>query len=342
MKAVIFHQHGGPEQLVYTTDLPRPAIHDNEVLIQVEATSINRVDIVIRNGYPGLTLPLPHILGGDIVGIVAECGSAVEDFVPGERVIAWPLVPCGHCPYCEAGDENLCIDWKYFGMHIPGGYAEYVAVPASNLIRLPDHLSSEQATALGVAGLTAYHGLYTVTQLKAGQIFMIWGGSGGLGTIAIQLAKAIGATVVATVGKDSKKETIQSLGADYVFNHYTDDVQAEVMKLFPLGVDTIMDYVGPATFPKSFAVLKKGGQLILCGILTGRETTLNIHQTYLRHLSIHGINLGTKQEMERLIALAADGTITPYIGHVVPLEEAAEAHRMMVSGECIGKIVLKV
>ena len=342
MNAIVLYEHGGPEKLVYKTDFPQPSVGTDEVLINVKATGVNRVDLLVRGGYPGITISMPHIPGGDIAGTIAQIGSNVKGFLVGERVVTWPLIACGTCALCEQGRENLCLHWKYFGLHRHGGYAEYVAVPATSLIKLPAAVSSEEATTLGVAGLTAYHAIKSVGELKAGETFMIWGGSGGVGTIAVQLAKMIGATVIATVGKNEKRDMVKNLGADHIFNHYEDDVQSEVMKLFPVGVDMIIDYVGPATFPKSFAMLKKGGRMLLCGILTGRETNFSIHQTYLRHLSVKGLYLGTKKEMEELVNLAAQRKIKPLVGKIFPLEEAAKAQEMMTKGEHIGKLVLSV
>lgn len=342
MKAILLTQHGGVENLQYTTDFPVPDCGADDIRVRIKATSVNRADTVVRNGYPGLSIPMPHILGGDIVGEVEHIGENVTGLSLGDRVMATPVISCGTCPICVNTPErnHLCFNWKYFGMHINGGYAEYCTVPAKCIVKLPDSITYEEATCFGVAGLTAYHALYTIAKLKAGETFMIWGGSGGLGTVAVQLAKAAGAIVIATVGKDEKKPTIHELGADYVFNHYTDDVAAEVRKLFPLGINCIMDYVGPATFPKSFELLQKGGRMLLCGILTGRESMLSIHQTYLRHLSLHGLYLGTRTELEELLALAAEKSIKPLVGKVMSLSQAAEAHELMVSGGYMGKIVL--
>jgi NADPH:quinone reductase-like Zn-dependent oxidoreductase len=341
MNAVALYDHGGVDKLVSVTNFPVPTVGPDEVLIEVKATAVNRIDLVVRSGYPGIQIPLPHVLGGDIAGVVADVGSNVHGVGLGQRVVTWPLIACGKCALCAEGRENLCLNWKYFGLHRHGGYAQYVSAPAASVLTLPDSVSFKQATALGVAGLTAYHAITSVGQLRRGQSFFIWGGSGGVGTIAIQLAKMVGASVMATAGKDNKLQALKELGADHVFNHYTDDVSAKVRELHPAGVDLIVDYVGPATFPKSFDLLKKGGSMLLCGILTGRETSFSIHQTYLRHLSIKGLYLGTKKEMQELLTLAADQKVKPVIGSVLPLGEAAAAHTMMAQGEHLGKIVLE-
>jgi NADPH:quinone reductase-like Zn-dependent oxidoreductase len=341
MNAVALYEHGGVDKLVSVSGFPVPTIGPDEVLIEVKATAVNRIDLVVRSGYPGIQVPLPHVLGGDIAGVVADVGSNVHGVGLGQRVVTWPLIACGKCALCAEGRENLCLNWKYFGLHRHGGYAQYVSAPAASVLTLPDSVSFKQATALGVAGLTAYHAITSVGHLKRGQSFFIWGGSGGVGTIAIQLAKMVGASVMATAGKDNKLQALKELGADHVFNHYTDDVSAKIRELHPAGVDLIVDYVGPATFPKSFDLLKKGGSMLLCGILTGRETSFSIHQTYLRHLSVKGLYLGTKKEMQELLTLASDQKVKPVIGSVLPLGEAAAAHTMMAQGEHLGKIVLE-
>lgn len=340
MKAVILPEHGGQEVLKYVDDFEKPVPKRGEVLIKVATSGINNVDVVNRIGYPGIVFPLPHILGADIAGTVAELGDGVENVTLGSKVIVYPLISCGQCQLCREGNPNICLNWKFFGLHLKGSYAEYVAVPAENI--MPLSLPFDEAPAVPVAGLTAYHGLKNVGQLREGQVFFIWGGSGGLGTIAIQVAKYLGATVIATASSKQKLDIMSSLGADYVFNRKTADIPAEVKKIAPNGVDLLLDYVGPETFEKSFGMLKKGGTMLLCGIITGRETNLSIHQTYLRHLNIKGLYMGTKSEMQELLNLMTAGKIKPYIGSVLPLSAAAEGHRLMESGESIGKMTLRI
>ncbi len=338
MKAMILRAHGPSDALEYVEDFPTPSIADDHVLVRVKATSVNRIDMVIAAGYPGLSIPMPHIVGGDIAGVIEQCGSKVRNYKVGDRVISWPItIPDSEL---DNPDSFLSDNWRYFGMHMHGSYAEYVAVPESSLVALPENVSFEDAATLPISGLTAHHAIYDVAALKPGQSFLLWGGSGGFGTLALQLAKSAGATVITTAGKADKAEVLKSLGADYVFNHYSDDVGAEVRKLFPGGVDCVLDYVGPKTFPTSFSLLRKGGTLLLCGMLTGRETTLNIQLTYLRHISIRGLYLGRKSELEKLVHLLSEGKIRTHIHAIMPLREAAAAHRIINSGDYVGKIVL--
>jgi NADPH:quinone reductase-like Zn-dependent oxidoreductase len=328
--------------LEWRSDLTRPTLRHGEVLIKVAATGLNYVDQVIRLGYPGIPVKLPHLLGGDIAGRVAELGPGVSGPQVGERVLAYPLVADGSCRLCREGKPNLCLNWQYFGLHRPGGYAELVAVPAANLVPLPDAVTFEQAVALPVAGLTAYHALTTVGQVGPGATVLIWGGGGALGSLAIQIAKQLGAVVIATGSSAAKLEIMQALGADHVIHRKEQDVRSEVAQLAPEGVDVALDYVGPETFPTSFELLRKGGRLLLCGIITGRETVLSIHQTYLRHVSLCGLYLGTLAELRELLAWAAAGRVRPYIGNVLKLEAARQAHELFARGAHVGKIVLSV
>ncbi|HEY3250552.1 MAG TPA: zinc-binding dehydrogenase [Ignavibacteria bacterium] len=342
MKAIILNENGGLDKLIYKEDFPEPGIKPNEVLVNVNATSINRADLVIRNGYPGLTLKFPHILGGDIAGTVAKTGSEVKNYKTGDRIVSWPLAVEADDEWVSKGRAALSPSWQYFGMHRLGSYTEFTAVPESSLIHLPDNVSFEDAVCLPVAGLTAYHAVHTVGKLQKGDTFFIWGGTSGLGTIAIQLAKNIGAEIFATAGFEHKIEHLKKMGVEHIFNHRDGlAIDDEVLKLTGgKGIDVVLDYVGPAAFPKNFKMVKKGGKILFCGILTGRETTVNLHQTYLRHLSLLGLYLGEKEELESLVKLVSEGKIKTHIGKKLHLKDAAEGHKLIAEGKVIGKVVL--
>lgn len=344
MKAVILNENGGLDKIIYTEEHPIPEIKPNEVLVNIKATTINRADLVIRGGYPGLSLNFPHILGGDITGVVTKIGSDVRNFKEGDRVVAWSIVSETDDDWTRRGKAGQSPNWQYFGMHRAGSYAEYSAVPESSLIKLPDNVSFEDAACLPVAGLTAYHAVKTVGDLKKGDKFFIWGGTSGLGVIAIQLAKNIGAEVFATAGYPHKTSFLKQMGVDHIFNHRDGlSVDDEVMKITQgMGIDVILDYVGPEAFPKNFKMVKKGGKILFCGILTGREAMVSLHQTYLRHISLLGLYLGEKNELEELIKLVAEAKVKPHIGATLELKDAAKAHEMMAKGDVIGKIVLRV
>jgi len=342
MKAVLLNNHGGPEVLEYVEKFPMPEIKQNEVLIRVKATSLNQVDTVLRKGYPGMSLNYPHIIGGDIAGEVFAIGAGVSEELINARVVVYPIVLPEIKDPKYKGREHLNAGWKYFGMHINGSYCEYVAVPAENCIRIPNEISFEEAACLPIAGLTAYSGLVNVGRLKEKETFMIWGGSGGMGTMAIQIAKASGAIVVATCNSDEKVEFLKNLGADYVFNRETDDIVTEVKALFPKGIDLILDYVGPATFDKSFQLVATGGKIILCGMITGREVTFNIQQTYFRQISICGFYLGAMHDFYNLMQLVIAGEVKPIIHKVYDLKDIQQAHKDLDEGNFIGKLVVRI
>lgn len=340
MKAVILESNGNADALKYVKDFPDPKAGPGQAVVRLKATSLNRIDIVMRNGYPGLQMNFPHILGGDIAGEIVETGEGVADLKAGDRVVSYPIIlPKQHNPKFGRNPQ-LNMGWRYYGMHMNGSYSEYVLCDVSTLVKLPLAVSYEEAACLPVAGLTAYHAVKSVADLKEGDIFMLWGGSGGFGTIAVQLAKNMGATVITTCSSEEKRQVLEKLGADHIFDHNNDDVEAKVKELFPGGVDAVMDYVGPVTFEKSHRMLRNDGTLLLCGMLTGREVTLNIQQTYFRHLNIRGLFLGSPHDFKNLIQLVSMSDIKPHIHEKFDLSEAAEAHKLMESGRYSGKIVL--
>ncbi len=343
MKAVYIDEHGGYDKLKYSENFQEPQLRAGEVLLRNFATTVNHVDTLVRSGYPGIQMPLPHIPGGDLTGEIVEVSKDVKEFKPGQRVVSYPLITCGNCVYCRSGDANLCASWQYFGLHRWGGYAEYVAVPAESLIPLPNNVDFSDAATLPVAGLTAYHALFGVSNIKRGDTFLVWGGSGGVASFAIQMAKAAGARVITSTMEREKVEKLRELGADLILTDHDDQILGQI-KDFTNGdgVDVAMDYVGPKTFATSFDALKKGGKLLLLGQITGRETTLNIHMAYLRHISILGLYLGRKEEMGKLISLVSEKKIRPVIFRNLPLNKAAEGQKMLKDSAHFGKIVLTI
>ncbi len=342
MRAVVLQAHGEPESaLVERVDVPEPELAAGEVLVRVRATSVNRVDCLLRRGYPGLTLQLPHILGGDIVGEVVALGRGITSLKEGDRVVVYPLLSCGTCSLCRRGLEHLCTHWQFIGMHRAGGYAEYVAIPERCCIPLPASIADTDAACLGVAGLTAYHAL-EVAGIGADDRVLVWGATGGMGSFLIKLARYRGARVIATTRTPAHHaELLSSWGAEWVLPTIPPEATAQALReRFPEGIDAVIDSIGSATFPASLSVLRKGGRLVFCGILTGREVPFNLHQAYLRHLSLHGIYLGTKAELHQLVQLTARGELHPAIAGVYPLSEAAVAHRMLEHSGVGGKLVL--
>ncbi|MCX7879153.1 MAG: zinc-binding dehydrogenase [Ignavibacteria bacterium] len=342
MKAVILKENGGPEVLEFVENFPEPVLKPNEVLVRISATSLNNVDLILRRGYPGLKLNFPHILGGDIAGEVYAIGEEVTNVRIGDKVVAYPIVlPEQRNPRYK-DFEHLNDGWRFFGMHINGSYSEFIALPSENLIVLPDNVNIDEAATLPIAGLTAYQCIYKIAQMKEGDIFFFWGGASGLGILAIQLAKLAGVSVITTVGKDFKKEIVKSYGADFVFNHFNDDVATEVRKLYPNGVDYVLDFVGTSTFDTSLSLLRKNGKMMVCGIMTGNQVMFNFQQFYLRHLNLSGFYLGSFNSFKELVELFVSNKIKPRIDNVFRLKDARDSHSYMELGQHIGKIVLKV
>ncbi len=342
MKAVIIPRHGGAEVLEYVKDFPDPKPAEHEVVVRVAASTVNQMDLLVRNGYPNRAIPLPHVPGGDVVGTIEEIGAKVSSVKPGQRVLVYPLLSCGQCSLCRSGRPNLCADWKTVGIHHHGGYAEKVAVPADNVLPLPDELDFQHAASLPVAGLTAHHALATVGKLASGEVCLVWGAAGGIGSAAVRIARHLGAKVVGVVGSREKKAFVEAAGFDRVVDRSSEAVGEVVRDWFPDGVDLVLDTVGAATYPTSLSALKNGGRLLSCGILGGREVPLNIHMVYYHHLSLHGVFLGTRDDMRSAIDLAARGVLNTPIDRVLELEEAAEGHRILELGEQKGKLLIQI
>jgi NADPH:quinone reductase-like Zn-dependent oxidoreductase len=340
MKAAYYESNGDLDVIRYSEDFPKPDIKDNEVLVKVKATSINMIDTVMREGYPTLQISFPHIPGGDISGEVVEVGSGVSNFKSGDRIVSFPIILSDKENPKFAENPQLNFGWKFFGMQIPGGYAEYVAIPESSLYKIPDNVSYEKASTLPTAGLTAIHAIDTIANLQKGDTFLVWGGSGGLGSFAVQLAKQRGAIVLTTTSTEEKAEKLRQMGADYVYMRDDEQIVEKIKANFPGGLDAVLDYVGPTTFDKSFSLLRNDGRIMFCGMITGREVSVNIQQMYFRHLNINGLFLGNPKNMQDLIDLLAEGKIDPIIDTTYDISQAKEAQKHFESGDYIGKIVL--
>jgi NADPH:quinone reductase-like Zn-dependent oxidoreductase len=342
MKAIIFSEHGGPEVLRYA-DLREPEIGADEVLVRVRACALNHLDLWVRGGLPGITIPMPHILGSDIAGEVARVGEKVSGVRPGERVLLSPGISCGHCVYCLRGDDNLCRQYTLFGYKVDGGYAEYVASPAVNVIPTPANLSFEEAAAVPLVFLTAWHMLITKAQLKPNETVLVLGAGSGVGSAAIQIAKTAGARVIATAGSEAKLQKARELGADDTFLHMIEHWSREVKRLTDRrGVDVVVEHVGDATWQESLASLAVGGRLVTCGATTGYDGKIDLRYLFSRHISILGSYMGSKAELFSVLDLVKRGLVKPVIDTVMLLTKAREAHERLESREQFGKIVLRV
>ncbi len=341
MKAVVFTEHGGPEVLKYT-DAPDPRPRADEVLVRVRACALNHLDLWIRRGIPGIQIPMPHINGSDISGEIAAVGEMAGDIRVGEKVLLQPGISCGRCAACLAGNDNLCRKYTLLGYLVNGGYAEFVCAPARNAVAIPAGLSFEEAAAIPLVFITAWHMLVTRAKLQAGEDVLILGGGSGVGSAAIQIAKVLGARVITTVGAEEKVEKVRALGADEIIVHTKQQIHAEVKRLTgKRGVDVVIEHVGTATWDQSVACLAVNGRLVTCGATTGYDAKIDLRFLFSRHLSILGSYMGSKAELFPVLELVARKQIHPVVDKVFPLAEAAEAHRRLEQRAQFGKIVLK-
>ncbi len=341
MKAVRFHQYGDASELRYET-VPDPEPVGDEVLIRVRACGVNHIDVMVRSGE--LRLPgqqsLPHILGMEVAGEVVMVGPQVKAFRPGDRVLA-AVVTCGRCRFCRAGWEQLCDDRRMLGTQLPGGYAEQVTISERGVLPIPPGLSFEAAAASRTSFGTAWHLLITRGRLQAGETVLINSASSGVGSAGLQIAKLAGAFVIATTSSAEKAERLRELGADVVINYRAEDVTAAVSRVTGgRGVDFVFDMVGGETLTRSLSLLTKRGRLATCGAVSERRATVDLISVFFREIEIIGSTGSTMQEVERVLQLVNEGKLKPIIDRLLPLSQAAEAHRLMEQGRLLGKIVL--
>jgi NADPH:quinone reductase-like Zn-dependent oxidoreductase len=342
MKAITIFEHGGPEVLRYT-DVPEPKIGAHEVLVRVRACALNHLDLWIRKGLPGRPIPFPHIPGSDISGEVAKVGESVPNVHVGDKVLLAPGISCGQCGQCIAGRDSFCKDYTLFGSGVHGGYSEFVKSPAVNVIPIPGNLSFEEAAAIPLVFLTAWHMLFNRAQLRPSEEILVIAAGSGVGSAAIQIAKAAGARVIATAGSAPKLARAKKLGADEVLSHTGVEFARDVKRLTNgRGVDVVFEHVGAATWEQSIYSLAVGGRLVTCGATTGFESKINIAYLFARQLSILGSFMGYKSELFSVLELFKRGLLMPVIDCVIPLERAADAHKRLENREQFGKVVLRV
>ena len=340
MKAVVFDRFGGPEVLELR-DAPEPEPRADEVLVEVKACGINHLDLWVRSGLRGLDLEMPHILGNDVVGLIAAVGAAVRHVKPGDRVLVLPTLSCGVCAQCYAGDDHLCREYDVIGRRRNGGYAEKVAVPGVNCLPYPENLSWEQAAAVPLVFLTAWHMLVGRAKLQPGEDVLVIGAGSGVGSAAVQIARLLGARVIATAGSDAKLERAMALGAHEGIRHDASDVAKEARALTnKKGVEVVLEHVGGRVFEAGVAALARNGRLVTCGATIGAQATLDLNLLFGRHLALLGSWMGRRAELVEVLRFVRDGRLSPVVDQVLPLAEARRAHERIEAREHFGKVVL--
>lgn len=342
MKALAIYEHGGVDKL-QIADLPRPAIGPDDVLINVKAVALNRLDIFVRNGSPALKLTMPHIPGSDAAGVIAEVGSNVRALAVGQRVTVNPGLSCGHCEFCLAGQQSLCAEFQILGEHLTGAAAEFVRVPAVNVLPIPSDFPFEVAAAAPLVYLTAWRALISRARLRPGEDVLVVGAGAGTSTAAIQIAKRAGARVFATSSTDDKLKRAKEIGADVVINYKTQEWDRQLFaETGKRGVDVVFESVGAATWLKSIRALKRGGRMVVIGATTGPHPQEEIAYIFWKQIDILGSTMSNQSEFREVMKLVLRGELKPVIDTVFPLERARDAHLRMESGEQFGKIVLTI
>ncbi len=342
MKAVLFHKHGGPEVLEYA-DFPTPQPGAGEVLVRLRVAALNRVDIMVRNGWPGLKLEMPHINGADGAGEVVALGAGVGDLNPGDHVVINPNLGCGQCEACLAGQDNMCRDWHLLGESVRGTYAEYIALPARQLYKLPPDFDLRLAAAGALVFQTAWHSLIRRGGLRPGETVLIVGAGGGVNTASMQIARLSGARII-VVGSEAKKlEKAAALGADILIDRSKEEDWSKAVYLatHKRGVDVVVDNVG-TTFMQSLRCLRKGGRLLTVGNSGGPRFEIDNRYIFAKHLSIIGSTMSPRSDFNTVMDLIVAGRLTPVLDTSYPLQEAARAQERLWRGEQFGKITLEI
>ncbi len=341
MKAVFFREHGGDIQY---GDLPEPVSGPDEVLVRLEAVSLNRMDLFTWKGWPGLALEMPHVPGADGAGHIVEVGSQVTQFAVGDRVVINPNVFCGECKYCLAGQENLCASWRLLGEHVSGTFRELIALPKRNLLKMPQEFDAAQAAAAALVYLTAWHSLITRGQLKPGESVLVIGASGGVNMASIQIAKYAGAVVLVVGSNVDKLSVAETAGADVLIDRSQDEAWSRTAYRADgrRGVDVVVDNVGAETMPLSLRAARKGGRVLTVGNTSGPKFELDNRFLFGKQLSIIGSTMGTSKEFETVMGLVFEGKLKPVMDRQYPLRDAAMAFEHMKAGNQMGKITLTI
>lgn len=338
MRAVVVERHGGPEVLTLReVDDPRPAA--DEVVVEVRACSVNHLDVWARRGVPGVTLPL--IPGNDVAGVVREAGPLVDWVRPGDEIVVAPGTGCGHCEACLAGNDNFCRRYGVIGFRRNGGYAERVAVPGRNCLPKPAGLGFPEAASMPLVFLTAWHMLVTKAGVRPGEDVLVLAAGSGVGIAAVQIAKLFGARVLAAASTEAKLAKAQALGADETILYTQGDWAAEVRRLTgKKGADVVFEHVGETTWESSVLAVASGGRIVTCGATSGPRGHTDLRHLFARQIRILGSYMGRISELFEIFRWVERGRLKPVVHAVLPLAQAAEAHRLLEEREVFGKVVL--
>ena len=344
MRATFINNHGDLDQ-IKVEDLQIPKINPNEVLVKTKFAALNRLDLFVIKGWPGLNLSMPHILGADGSGIIEKIGSQVTTLAEGDKVTINPGLSCGKCHMCLSGNQVLCEKFSILGEFQNGTFAQYFNIPEINALKIPDDFPFDKAAAAPLTFLTAWRMVTTQAKLKPNEYVFIHGAGGGVSTAAIQIAKYLGAIVITSTSSQDKMEKAKGLGADYVINYkemkdFSKYVYTELTKKH--GIDVVIDSVGRQTFPTSMRLLRPGGRLITCGATSGPFVKIDITNIFWKHLEIKGSTMANQGEFREVMKLIFEKKLNPIIDRTFTLEQVKEAARFLEEGSKFGKVLIKI
>ncbi len=343
MRALTISAHGGTERLEFRTDVPVPEPSPGAVRVRVQAAALNHLDVFMLAGLPGVTITPGWVMGADGTGIIDATGGVVDTVSIGDRVVINPGISDRTCEFCMAGEQSLCVRFGLLGEHLPGTLAEYVVVPATNVRRIPDGVSIEQAAAFTLATLTAWRMVVTRADVGPGDDVLIWGIGGGVSQAAMKIAKQRGARVWVTSGSDEKLALAHELGADETLNHRTSNVGKEIRaRTGKRGVSVVIDSVGQSTWESSLIALGRGGRLVTCGGTSGSMLETDVRRLFWNQWTIMGSTMGNDAEFAAVVAELEAGRLLPVIDSVYDLEQGRGAYERLAAGQQFGKIVVRV
>ena len=341
MRALTISAHGGIEKVEFRTDVAEREPGPGEVRVRVHAAAMNHLDVFTVAGLPGITITPPWVLGADGAGVIDSVGEGVTQVAAGDRVVINGGISDRTCDYCKAGEQSLCVRFRLLGEHLPGTFAEFVTVPATNVLPIASDVSFATAAAYLLGTLTAWRMLVTRANVQSSDDVLIWGIGGGVAQAAMRIAKSRGARVWVTSGSDEKLERARALGADETINHRTQSVGKEIRaRTKKRGVSVVIDSVGSSTWNDSLISLGRAGRLVTCGGTSGAMVETDVRRMFWNQWTLMGSTMGNDEEFAAVTAMLNEGKLPPVIDSEFDLENGRAAFERMSSGEQFGKIVI--
>lgn len=341
MRAVTMRRYGEPDVLsVEDIDDPRPG--PGEVLVRLHAAALNHLDLWTVKGTLPVAHSWPHVIGADGAGEVVAVGDDVRGIRPGARVLVNPGLSCDRCELCRAGEDSECPRFQMLGEHVHGTLAEFVRVPERNVFPFPDHLSYEDAAALGVTYITAYRMLFTRGALRPGEWVLVTGIGGGLALSLFQLARLVAGRVFVTSSSDDKLTRAAELGAEGGVNYENEDVGSAIRRVTgKRGVDLVVDSAGGPALDSGLRALRKGGRMVIAGATAGANPPIDLRRLFWNQLSVIGSTMGSHTDVSDMLRLVAGSQLRPLIDRVLPLEDVPSGLQLLADGGQFGKIVVR-